>query len=65
MSKPLLERLGGRKFVICSAGLVLVPVLAALKAPGDAYLALGGIVASFAASNAVVTKASLTRTPDV
>lgn len=53
-----IEVAGGRKFLLAGVATVLVPVLAKFTAPGEAYIALAGIVASYSAGNAVVTKAS-------
>lgn len=55
----LIGKAGGRKFVQSMTGTGLVPLLAALHAPGEAYLALAGIVAAFVGGNTMVSRKAL------
>lgn len=53
--QQLLTSLGGRKFLIALAGLFVVGYVARLpNVSGDAFLAIGAIVASFVGGNATV-----------
>lgn len=54
--KALIERLGGRKFIVTNLALFLLVPLAWLKASGEAFLALGGIAGAFQGANAVSKK---------
>lgn len=47
--------LGGRKYSLTVFGTIMTPVLALLHAPGDAYIALAGIIGTFNGANAVAT----------
>lgn len=45
----------GRKFELSLLGVVLVPLLALLKAPSDAYMALAAMVSVFCGANAAIS----------
>jgi nitrate/nitrite transporter NarK len=56
--QKLLASLGGRKYTVAVLGLIAVVVVAfKTSAPGDAYLAISGIVIGFCGGNAIVDRA--------
>ena len=48
------SKIGGRKFLVSLIGIGMLPALAWLKAPSDAFSALSVIVLSFCGGNAAV-----------
>lgn len=48
------ERLGGRKYTVSVAGLLIVTVLGLRGAPTEAFIAVSTIVLSYCGGNAVV-----------
>lgn len=65
MSKPVLERLGGRKFVLSSATVLLAFILAMRAKLVAEFVTVATVaVGAFAASNAFVTGKGTERKPD-
>ena len=52
-------RAGGRKFLLSILGALLTLPLSMLNAPGEAYIALAGIIGTFNGADAFITGKSL------
>jgi hypothetical protein len=57
------SKAGGRKFLVTGAGLALCALGAVLKADGNYYLAVGGIVGAFVTGNTMIEKAHAAHIP--
>lgn len=53
----MMQRIGGRKFVLSVAGLTAIVLLSVFKATPEAYMPVALIVASFAGANGWVESA--------